>query len=81
MEQKNESMRERLLARMPQPENLAAYREEDAVATWPDTRKRFAGRDGRATTFILDRRCLTYSSGRHVPLIATGERLALNEQI
>ncbi len=28
MEQKSESMRERLLARMPQPENIAAYREE-----------------------------------------------------
>ena len=28
MEQRNESMRERLLARLPQPENLAAYREE-----------------------------------------------------
>ena len=28
MEQRNESLRERLLARLPQPENLAAYREE-----------------------------------------------------
>jgi hypothetical protein len=28
MEKQNESMRERLLARLPQPENLAAYREE-----------------------------------------------------
>ena len=28
MEQGNSSMRERLLARLPQPENLAAYREE-----------------------------------------------------
>jgi type VI protein secretion system component VasF len=30
MEQKSESMRERLLARLPQPENSAAYREETA---------------------------------------------------
>jgi hypothetical protein len=30
MEQKNDSMRDRLLARLPQPENLAAYREETA---------------------------------------------------
>jgi hypothetical protein len=30
MEQKNDSMRERLLARLPQPENIAAYREETA---------------------------------------------------
>ncbi len=30
MEQGNSSMRERLLARMPQPENLAAFREETA---------------------------------------------------
>jgi hypothetical protein len=30
MEKQNESMRERLLARLPQPENLAAYREETA---------------------------------------------------
>jgi hypothetical protein len=28
MEKQNDSMRERLLARLPQPENLAAYREE-----------------------------------------------------
>ena len=28
MENQNDSMRERLLARLPQPENLAAYREE-----------------------------------------------------
>jgi hypothetical protein len=28
MEQRNENMRDRLLARLPQPENLAAYREE-----------------------------------------------------
>ncbi len=31
MEQKHESMRERLLARLPQPEKLAAYREETAA--------------------------------------------------
>jgi hypothetical protein len=30
MENQNDSMRERLLARLPQPENLAAYREETA---------------------------------------------------
>src|SRR5258707_13889344 len=30
MEKQNESMRERLLARLPQAENLAAYREETA---------------------------------------------------
>jgi hypothetical protein len=30
MEKENDSMRERLLARLPQPENLAAYREETA---------------------------------------------------
>jgi hypothetical protein len=30
MEKQNESMRERLMARLPQPENLAAYREETA---------------------------------------------------
>jgi hypothetical protein len=28
MEQENSSVRDRLLARLPQPENLAAYREE-----------------------------------------------------
>ncbi len=28
MDQQNDTMRERLLARMPQPENIAAYREE-----------------------------------------------------
>jgi hypothetical protein len=28
MEKQNDSMRERLLARLPQPENLAGYREE-----------------------------------------------------
>jgi len=28
MDKRNESMRERLLARLPQPENLAAYREK-----------------------------------------------------
>jgi hypothetical protein len=30
MDQGNESIRERLLSRLPQPENLAAYREEVA---------------------------------------------------
>ena len=30
MEQRNENIRERLLASLPQPENLAAYREETA---------------------------------------------------
>lgn len=30
MEKQNENLRERLLARMPQPENLAAYRKETA---------------------------------------------------
>jgi hypothetical protein len=30
MEQKDDNLRERLLARLPQPENLAAYREETA---------------------------------------------------
>jgi hypothetical protein len=31
MEKQNDSIRERLLARLPQPENLAAYREETAA--------------------------------------------------
>jgi hypothetical protein len=31
MEQGNSSLRERLLARLPQPENVAAYREETAA--------------------------------------------------
>ena len=30
MEKRNDSMRERLLARLPQPENFAAYQEETA---------------------------------------------------
>ena len=31
METRNDNLRERLLARLPQPENLAAYREETAT--------------------------------------------------
>jgi len=31
MEKQNDSMRERLLARLPQPENLAAYRKDTAA--------------------------------------------------
>ena len=31
MEKQNENLRERLLARMPQPEDLAAYREQTAT--------------------------------------------------
>ncbi|MGA3133513.1 MAG: hypothetical protein ABSD59_22190 [Terracidiphilus sp.] len=31
MEKQNENMRDRLLARLPQPENLAAYRKETEV--------------------------------------------------
>src|ERR1700733_2975779 len=31
MEKQNDSVRERLLARLPQPENLAAYREQTAA--------------------------------------------------
>jgi hypothetical protein len=31
MEKQNESVRDRLLARLPQPENLATYREETAA--------------------------------------------------
>lgn len=31
MEKQDDSMRERLLARLPQPENIAAYREETAA--------------------------------------------------
>jgi hypothetical protein len=31
MEKQNDSMRERLLGRLPQPENFAAYREETAA--------------------------------------------------
>ena len=31
MEKQNESLRDRLLARLPQPENLAAYQEETAA--------------------------------------------------
>ncbi len=31
MEKQNDSIRERLLAHLPQPENLAAYREETAL--------------------------------------------------
>jgi hypothetical protein len=31
MEKQNDSIRDRLLARLPQPENLAAYREETAA--------------------------------------------------
>jgi len=31
MEKQNESMRDKLLARLPQPENLSAYREETAT--------------------------------------------------
>jgi len=31
MDQQNDTMRERLLALMPQPENIAAYREETAA--------------------------------------------------
>jgi hypothetical protein len=30
MDQKNNNLRERLLSRLPQPENIAAYREETA---------------------------------------------------
>jgi p-aminobenzoyl-glutamate transporter AbgT len=31
MEKQNDSLRDRLLARLPQPENLASYREESAT--------------------------------------------------
>ena len=41
MEKQNESLRDRLLARMPQPENLAAYREETALTLAKNDRKLF----------------------------------------
>ncbi len=39
MEQKNESMRDRLLARLPQPENRAAYQAEVAAALETNERR------------------------------------------
>jgi hypothetical protein len=39
MEKQNESLRDRLMARLPQPENLAAYREETALALAKNDRK------------------------------------------
>jgi hypothetical protein len=39
MEQGNSSLRNRLLARLPQPENLEAYREEVAAAMEKNQRK------------------------------------------
>jgi len=41
MEKQNENLRDRLLARMPQPENLAAYREETALTLARNDRKLF----------------------------------------
>ena len=38
MEKQNESVRERLLARLPQPESLAAYREETVALLAKHTR-------------------------------------------
>ena len=41
MEKQNENLRDRLLARLPQPENLAAYREETASILAKNDKKLF----------------------------------------
>jgi hypothetical protein len=38
MEQRNDTLRERLLSHLPQPENLAAYREQTATLLAKHTR-------------------------------------------
>ena len=50
MEQRNDSMRNRLLARLPQPENLAAYREE--VAAWLEKNEKAFRRETWATVAL-----------------------------
>jgi hypothetical protein len=52
MEKQNDSMRERLLARLPQPENLVAYREE-TVALLAKHEKALFWEKWTAGTFVL----------------------------
>lgn len=53
MEKQNESMRERLLARLPQPENLAGYREETAALLAKHEKALFWERMASALPFAI----------------------------
>jgi hypothetical protein len=52
MEKQNDSMRERLLARLPQPENLSGYREETASLVAKHERALFWEKWSVETLFI-----------------------------
>ena len=53
MEKQNDSMRERLLARLPQPENLAAYREETAALLAKHEKALFWEKMASTASFVI----------------------------
>ncbi len=53
MEQQNDTLRERLLSRLPQPENLAGYRERKPRPCWRNTQERFAADYFTTNLFVV----------------------------
>jgi hypothetical protein len=53
MDNQNDSMRERLLARLPQPENLATYREETAALLAKHEKALFWEKMGVRVCFVI----------------------------
>jgi len=53
MEKQNDSIRERLLARLPQPGNIAAYREETTALLAKHEKALFWEKMGSTVTFVI----------------------------
>jgi hypothetical protein len=80
MEKQNDSMRERLLARLPQPENLAAYREETAALLAKHKRALFWEKWTARTFALLGVALYLFASSSLIPL-REQNLLGVNEKI
>jgi hypothetical protein len=80
MEKQNESMRERLLARLPQPQNLEAFREETASLMARHERALFWEKWSSRTFALLGVALWLFASSSLIPL-GTQNHLGANEKI
>jgi hypothetical protein len=80
MEKQNENLRERLLARMPQPENLAGYREETAALMARHAEALFWEKWTSRTFALLGVALYLFASSSLIPL-REQNLLGVNEKI
>jgi len=80
MEKQNENLRERLLARMPQPENLPTYREETAALMARYERALFWEKWSAKTFALIGVALFLFASSSLIPL-REQNLLGVNEKI